>query len=567
MSKGNNSDLLPPSNSEQYYPDPLLHTTSTEADAENQTLSNSRITQRFSFSHSMYSVGNKSIKSAFGDYLEVNESGKFTITPTLPPFGGGKEYPSLLPNHEIYTVEWDGPDDPNHPYNWTVKRKIPVALINGLNIIVVCWGSSVYSGGLPQVLEEFNVSKTIGLLGISIYILGFASGPIIWAPASELFGRKYPQLLSLLGFTIFSAASAVAKDIQTLLITRFFTGFLGAAPLAIVPAVYSDTFPAATRGYVLAIFTFAAYFGPMLGPVVGSFIAKNPSYGWRWTEYVTAIMGGVTLALNIFFLEETYHSQLLVQKAKSLRRLTGNWGIQARLERDELNFNELVSKNLIRPIKMLCTEPILFLINLFQSFLYGIMYMLLEAYPVVFHDGYKMHQGQDILPYFALILGQFLGCIICIAFEPYYLRRLNQNGGKAVPEARLPANIVGGIFLPIGLLWFAWSGNYPEVVHWMVPAVSGVATGIALTTIFLCCTTYLVDCYTQFAASAMAANVFMRSLFGFGFPLFATQMFKNLGVGWAGTLLGLIGVLMAPVPLFFYIYGPKIRARSKYSSI
>jgi DHA1 family multidrug resistance protein-like MFS transporter len=76
--------------------------------------------------------------------------------------------------------------------------------------------------------------------------------------------------------------------------------------------------------------------------------------------------------------------------------------------------------------------------------------------------------------------------------------------------------MVGAVLFPIGMFWVAWSGNYPQV-HWIVPTLSGVLTGAGLMTIFLQALNYLVDAYLIVAASAIAANTFLRSIFGAGF--------------------------------------------------
>lgn len=97
-----------------------------------------------------------------------------------------------------------------------------------------------------------------------------------------------------------------------------------------------------------------------------------------------------------------------------------------------------------------------------------------------------------------------------------------------------------------------------------MPTISGILTGFGLLSIFLQVLNYLVDAYLVFAASAIAGNTVLRSFCGAGFPLFARQMFKGLGIQWASTLLGCVAVLLAPIPFVFYRYGEKIRQRSSY---
>jgi DHA1 family multidrug resistance protein-like MFS transporter len=482
----------------------------------------------------------------------------------IPPMGGGRDYPPLLGNRDPYKVDFDGPNDPIHPHNWPLKRKLLICIALGFTTLCVAWGSAVYAAAVEEVMAEFHVGLVVAILGVSLYVLGFASGPILWAPLSELFGRKLPTIFSIFGFTVFQFGVATAKDIQTIMLCRFFGGFFGAAPLAVVAAAFADMFNNKHRGTALAIFALMVFCGPIAAPVIGGFIV-NSHLHWRWTEYITGIMGALALVLDIFVFKETYHPIILVHKASELRKRTGNWGIYAPHEEVELDIGEIVTRNVTRPVRMLFTEPILLLLTIYTAFIYGILYLFLEAYPIVF-VGYGFKGGIVELPYLALALGMIIaGLSIVFYFEPGYLKKLAANGGKPVPEARLPPMILGAVLFPVGIFWFTWSGNYPQHVHWIVPTVSGLFTGFGLLSIFLAAINYIVDAYLLFAASALAGNTFLRSSFGAAFPLFATPMFHNLGINWAGTVLGCIAVVLCPVPILFYLYGKKLRVKSKFA--
>ena len=411
---------------------------------------------------------------------------------------------------------------------------------------------------------QFQVSTEVGTLGISLYVLGFATGPIVWAPLSELRGRKLPLILSMFGFSIFSIGSAVGKDLQTVLICRFWAGAFSSCPLAVVAAVFSDIFNARTRGLAITVFSMTVFSGPLLAPFIGGFTVINPHLGWRWTEYFVAMMGFLALALNVLFLEETYPPVVLVSKAAELRRRTRNWGIHAKQEEIEVNANELITKNFSRPLRLLVTEPIVLLITIYMAFIYGLLYLFLTAYPIVFQEIHGMNPGVGGLPYFGMVFGMFLAGLFIVLTQGSWQRKLVANNGVVVPEWRLPPVIVGGVAFAGGLFWFGWSG-YRSDIHWIVPTLSGLLTGFGLLSIFLQSLNYLVDAYLMFAASAIAANTFLRSLFGAIFPLFATYMFNALHVNWSGTLLGAVAVVMIPIPVVFWKYGAKIREKSAFA--
>lgn len=275
-------------------------------------------------------------------------------------------------------------------------------------------------------------------------------------------------------------------------------------------------------------------------------------------------MGFVAFFLDLFFLEETYPPIILINKASELRRRTKNWGIHAKQEEIEIDFRELLTKNFSRPMRLLVTEPIVLLLSIYMAFIYGLLYLFLTAYPIVFQQIHGMSGGVGGLPYFGMIIGMlFAGTYIALT-QPSYNRKLAANNGVPIPEWRLPPVIFGGLSFAGGLFWFGWSG-YRADIHWIVPTLSGLLTGFGLLAIFLQSLNYLVDAYLMFAASAIAANTFLRSLAGAGFPLFSQYMFKALKVNWTGTLLGCVALCLVPIPVVFYKYGEKIRHKSAFA--
>ncbi|EEH17121.2 hypothetical protein PABG_07208 [Paracoccidioides brasiliensis Pb03] len=262
-------------------------------------------------------------------------------------------------------------------------------------------------------------------------------------------------------------------------------------------------------------------------------------------------------------LHETYPPIILVEKAAELRRITRNWGIHAKQEEIEIDLRELIEKNFSRPLTILVTEPIMFLLSIYLAFIFGIIYLFMTAYPIVFQRIHGFAPGVAGLPLFGVIAGQLIAGATIILSQSWYLRKLEANRGIPVPEWRLPHLIVGGISFAGGLFWFGWSG-YRADVHWIVPTLSGLMSGFGLLVIFVQSLNYIIDAYMLFAASAIAANTLLRSLAGAAFPLFAQRMFVSLGVNWAITLLGCVAIILAPIPVIFYFYGASIRARSKF---
>jgi DHA1 family multidrug resistance protein-like MFS transporter len=414
----------------------------------------------------------------------------------LPAFGAGKAYPPALPDREEYGV-----DDPLHAQNWTLKKKIFTAAILGFTTLTSAFGSSIFSAATRVVATQFGVGVTVGVLGTSFYVLGFATGPIFWAPLSELSGRRLPLVVASFGFSIFNIGVASGKDLQTVLICRFFAGFFGACPLTCVAAVFSDMFNNRTRGMAITIFSVTVFTGPLLAPFIGGFIILNPDMGWRWTEWIVAMMGFTAFFLNFFFLSESYPPEILVAKAKELRRRTKNWGIHAKQEEIEVDFRELLEKNFSRPIRMLISEPIVLLLSIYMAFIYGLLYLFLTAYPLVFQGVHHMNLGVGGLPFFGMITGQLIAGLVIFIRQPAYQKKLAANNDVPIPEWRLPEIIAGGVFFAIGIFWFGWTG-YKEDIHWIVPTLSGIFIGFGLLSIFLQALNYLVDAYLMVSKSS-----------------------------------------------------------------
>lgn len=278
------------------------------------------------------------------------------------PLGAGKPHPPALPDPEQYIVEFNDANDPLHPQNWSLKRKIGISGTLAYTTFVSSFASAIYSSAVGHISAHFHISTEVAILGVTLYVLGFASGPTVWAPASELIGRRWPICIGMFGYSIFAIATATSKDVQTLMLTRFFAGFFSAAPIAIVPAVFADIWNNQTRGVAIAMFAMAVFVGPFASPFTGGFITMS-YLGWRWTMYIASIMGWLATGLCLLFLKETYAPAVLVEKAAIMRRQTRNWGIRARQEEIELDWGDLITNNFSRPFRMLFTEPIVFLVR------------------------------------------------------------------------------------------------------------------------------------------------------------------------------------------------------------
>ena len=163
-----------------------------------------------------------------------------------------------------------------------------------------------------------------------------------------------------------------------------------------------------------------------------------------------------------------------------------------------------------------------------------------------------------------IAVGMIVGTIYTIPDNRRYTRTVKRHGGFAPPESRLPPVMLSAVCIPVGLFWFAWT-NSPSV-HWMASIAAGVPFGCGIVLLYLGIMGYLIDSYTIFAASVLAANAVLRSLFGGIFPLFTAYMYEGLGIHWASSIPAFLTVACMPFPFIFYRYGEAIRKRCPYSA-
>ncbi|OJJ68234.1 hypothetical protein ASPBRDRAFT_210135 [Aspergillus brasiliensis CBS 101740] len=316
------------------------------------------------------------------------------------------------------------------------------------------------------------------------------------------------------------------------------------------------------RGVAIAIFSSATFGGPVLGPILGGFITQS-HLGWRWTAWITLIASAFFGSICFLIVPETYHPILLQRRAAALRKSSGSGTDHSPLNKAHPSVQEFVSKYVFRPLQMLFLEPILACITVYLSFIYAILYLFFEAYPISFGEirGWR-NQGVAALPFICILIGVFCGaCLIIYITKTSFARNLKTRG-TVVPEERLVPMMIASILLPIGLFWFGWT-SHPHT-SWVAQVAAGIPMGAGILVIFMQGLNYIIDVYRMFANSALAANTSCRSLLAGGFPLFAAQMYHRLGVDWASSLLAFLTVGMVPIPFIFYFYGARIRGMSKY---
>lgn len=302
----------------------------------------------------------------------------------------------------------------------------------------------------------------------------------------------------------------------------------------------------------------------LCSPIAGGFIAENTT--WRWCFWSTSIACVLIQISGLYFLRETYAPKILEDKRNKLRKETGNKALFTEFDHPDKTIWALMRVSLVRPFRLITTQPIVIVLSLYMAYLYGLMYLVLSTFPALWENVYHESIGIGSLNYIALGVGFFIG-VQCVAplNDAIYrrLKRGNQNIGR--PEFRIPLMIPGALLIPIGLFWYGWSAQ--AQTHWIMPDIGAAIFCAGVIIGFQCIQTYLVDAYTRFAASAVAAATVLRSLAGFGFPLFAPTMYDSLGYGWGNSLLAFVGIAIGfPGPVVLWFYGERLRAKSRFAA-
>lgn len=458
-------------------------------------------------------------------------------------------------------VTWDGSDDPENPMNWSHRRKVWTVVLVSTWTFLTPLASSMVAPATMQILVDFNSTDlTLGAFIVSVYILGYAVGPLLIAPISELYGRMITYHICNVFFVLWTLACAFAPNLNALLAFRFFQGVAGVCPLTIGSGTIGDLIPNEKRGKYMAGFSIGPLLGPVVGPIAGAFLSEKE--GWRWVFRVLTVASGLLTVFTAFVMRESYAPVVLRHKVRRLQRETGNMSLISKLD-SGLSSREVFLRAIVRPTKMLLLSPIVFLMSLYMAVVYGYLYLLFTTITTLYIREYHFTQGTAGLSYLGIGVGMLLGLFAFGATSDRIVTRLtNKHGGERKPEYRLPPMMIGAALVPIGLFWYGWSAQ--AKLHYIMPIIGTGLVGCGLLATFMPIGTYLVDSFTIYAASAMAANTVLRSLVGAFLPLAGPSMYKTLGLGWGNSLLAFIALALWPVSLGFYVYGERIRTSKRF---
>ncbi|ODV59890.1 MFS transporter [Ascoidea rubescens DSM 1968] len=468
-------------------------------------------------------------------------------------------------NHKTI-FSWNEDNDQDNPRNWIHKRKLNTIIISSAYTFLSPACSSMLSPAISDISVEFNIQEdVIKSLLVSIFILPWAFVPLFMSPISEMYGRKKLLNYSIWFMFCFNLGCALSKNTTQLIVFRFLAGCGGAAPLAVGAGVIGDLFSARERNFWGCIYAIGPISGPTISPILSGFIVQYTD--WRWVFWVQLIINGIAGIIGSFFLEETYAPVILKEKLLNFIKENKDFIDVTKEFKTIYEINQLNDKkhlfyfNIMRPFKLLFLHPIIIGLGIYMAIMYGLMYLMICTFPNVWGNIYGFNKSISGLMFFALAIGYIGGLPIWnYIISKDYERKIKENNNQIPkPEARLKYLYWSGIISPTSLLIYGWM--IEKKYHWVLPAIFCSTFAFAIICMFQTISSYLIDMNPRFAASSIAAATFLRSVFGFTFPLFVNYMFRSkLKYGWSNTIFSLIGFMFGiPFPIFVYKRGERLR--------
>ncbi|SCW00245.1 LAFE_0B12640g1_1 [Lachancea fermentati] len=467
-----------------------------------------------------------------------------------------------------FLVDWIDAHDPENPMNWSKGKKALVVVQIMLLTCVTYMGASIYTPGQEAIQEEFGVGHVVGTLNLSMYVLGYGLGPMIFSPLSEVasIGRQHIYIITLFFFCLFQVGCATVKNIGGLVVLRFISGVLCSPSLATGAGSMGDMISPEIVPIFIGLWAIGAVAAPVLAPLLGA--AMVVAKGWRFIFWLLMWLSAATLIVLAVFFPETQHANILHRRANRIRKQTGDNRFYTRQEKidSEIHIRDFILDTLYRPFALMVLEPAVLAFDVYIALCYGAFYLFFEAFPIVFIGIYNFTLVEMGVAYMGFCVGCVIAYLVLLVFLAKVIAPKFKNG-TFQPEDFLLLAMGLCWSLPLSLFLFGWAAG----VHWILPIIAQIFFVLNVFNLFQATFAYLAICYPRYLASVFASNAFCRSVFACAFPLFGKAMYDNLGsekypVGWGSSLVGFFCIGLATIPFIFYKFGPYLRGKSKYAN-
>lgn len=501
---------------------------------------------------------------ANNDKSSSEKDAEYTVEPSQTPPQGN------LSVDDKIIVDWDGPNDPHNPHNWSLKRKFLITFLVSMCTTSQYMGAAIFTPAAEQTQAAFHTSRTKNMLGLTLFVWGYGLGSLWFSPMSEIpvfRGRNPTYYCCQLIFAVLQIPTALVNHIASFAVLRFLAGIFASPMLSTAAATLGDIWEMPRLGIALAIWALGAICGPFLGPLVGAALVQH--HPWRYIFwFLLAVSGGFFIIL-VALLRETNAQELLIRKAKRLRKETGSDKYIAKGEilASKQTAPMIIKEMFYRPIKLTIMEPILLLMDIHIGLVYSVLYLYMEAFPIAYMEMYGFNLVQMGAAFIPFVIGSFMGASIYLTYIFTNIKNLTS------PERVFgPLSILGAVLLPSSLLVWGWLER--SDIYWVIGMIGNLGFCISS---FLLFQSYFGIIGSMFppsvSSSAFASNNIVRSFMGGAFPLFGYVFYKHTGterypVGWGCTILAFISMALIPLPIYLTLRGAKLReyAQIKYGA-
>ncbi|KAF2860250.1 MFS general substrate transporter [Piedraia hortae CBS 480.64] len=469
----------------------------------------------------------------------------------------------------VKVLDWDGEGDLGNPYNWSSARKWTVAGAALFSTFIVSLNGTSVTVAATEINKEFHIHDSAyfshSFWPVTSWSLGGAAFIIIGLPMIEDTGICIGFLATYCLFFLMVIPQAVAKNFTTLLVTRFLSGgcvsLLANIIASVIPDLWEDD---RARSFPVGLYILMYLGGTTIGPPLFTGVMQH-TRNWRWIFIIQLIIYGACFPFFYFLIRETRASVILEERAKQIRKETGEriYAVTA----NELSARTRLLRSIKRPIYLLMTEPVLFASTLWSAFSFGTVFLFTQSVTQVFGGLYGWTYGTGYVQA-AVVIGELLGWCLSLSSVRIYLRSARSNmetPGQPVLEARLYHSVwasFGGIVG--GMLVYAWTSS-PNII-WVAPAVGLTLVGFGIQVVVTAVTDYVTDAYAAsgYAASAVSAVACGENIFAAFLPLASQSLYTRLGYHWASTLLALLALLLGAAPVVFMWKGQWFREKSRF---
>lgn len=412
-----------------------------------------------------------------------------------------------------------------------------------------------------QISATFHISESSfphSYWLVTSWAIGGGVTSLAVLPLLEDFGVRSGFLWIYVAFVLSIIPEGFAPNYATLLVFRFCTGgcvsILANAAASVIGNIWKDD---RDRTIPMSLYITAYIAGISVGPVIGGIIIQH--LDWRWVFHLQLIWYSVFFPIYYFGFEETRGSIILGRHADGLADTD-----PSETGPSSVSLPKRLGISIKRPLYMLFTEPVLFVFTLWSAFAVGTVYLFTQSVEQVFVKLYGWSASQAGYVQTAVVIGACIGGHLTLVSGKFYFasaKRNVDNPGKPIPEARLYVSVFGSVFgVSGGMLLYGWTA-YPDD-PWIGEAIGLAMVGFGIVLIVLAAADYVVDAYTTYAGSAVAALVLGEDLVAAFLPLAAQKMYTDMGFQWASTTLGLVSLFLSLAPIALIIWGKRIRAHS-----